>query len=93
MQLDGRVAVITGAGRGLGEAIARRLAGAGACVAILDLTAISGQRVSSQLPGSRAYEVDVTDLDTLKPPSRASARISVESTSWSTTLASPVTAR
>ena len=66
MQLDGRVAVITGAGRGLGEAIARRLAHEGACVAILELSAADGARVSAQVPGARAYQVDVTDLEALK---------------------------
>jgi NAD(P)-dependent dehydrogenase (short-subunit alcohol dehydrogenase family) len=66
MQLDGRVAVITGAGRGLGEAIARRLAHEGACVAILELSAAEGERVSSQVPGAHAYQVDVTDLEALK---------------------------
>jgi 3-oxoacyl-[acyl-carrier protein] reductase len=62
MRLDGRVAVITGAGRGLGEAIARRFAHEGARVAILELSCADGERVSAELPGSLAYPVDVTDL-------------------------------
>jgi 3-oxoacyl-[acyl-carrier protein] reductase len=37
-QLDGKVAIITGAGRGLGRAYARRLAGLGAKIAVCDLS-------------------------------------------------------
>ena len=36
-KLDGRVAIVTGAARGLGLAYARRLAGLGAKIAIVDL--------------------------------------------------------
>jgi NAD(P)-dependent dehydrogenase (short-subunit alcohol dehydrogenase family) len=36
-KLDGKVAIVTGAGRGLGRAYARRLAGLGAKIAVTDV--------------------------------------------------------
>jgi NAD(P)-dependent dehydrogenase (short-subunit alcohol dehydrogenase family) len=63
MRLYGRVAVITGAGRGIGEAIARRFAQEGASVAILERDQASGRAVADGLPKARAYTVDVTNLD------------------------------
>jgi NAD(P)-dependent dehydrogenase (short-subunit alcohol dehydrogenase family) len=65
MRLDGRVAAITGGGRGLGEAIARRLGQEGTCVAVLDLNIADAERVSAQLPSACAYQVDVNDLEAL----------------------------
>jgi NAD(P)-dependent dehydrogenase (short-subunit alcohol dehydrogenase family) len=45
-RLDGKVAIVTGAGQGLGEAIALALAEAGACVAVNDLNPDRAQRVA-----------------------------------------------
>jgi 3-oxoacyl-[acyl-carrier protein] reductase len=50
-RLDGRVAVVTGGGQGIGEAICRRLAGAGARVGVFDLSADNANRVAKDIGG------------------------------------------
>lgn len=64
--LRGRVAVVTGAARGIGEALARRLSGAGMHVALLGREAQSLQRAAASLPGpTLCIEADVTDQEAL----------------------------
>jgi NAD(P)-dependent dehydrogenase (short-subunit alcohol dehydrogenase family) len=49
MNLTDRVAVVTGAGQGIGEAIALRLAGAGANVAVVDLNLPLAEQVAERI--------------------------------------------
>ena len=94
--LSGRVALVTGAGRGLGRAIALALASAGADVALglRDAAADGGLAEAIAGMGRRAVrlQMDVTDLGAGAGgdrPGGGGARAG--STSWSTTPAAAST--
>jgi len=62
VNLSGRIALVTGAGRGIGKAVARALAASGAVVAINDIDAASAAQTARETGGmSRAYPADVGD--------------------------------
>jgi 3-oxoacyl-[acyl-carrier protein] reductase len=67
MKLDGRKAVVTGGGQGIGRAIATRLAALGATVAVADVNGEAADQVAREIEdmGGRAAGValDVTDAD------------------------------
>jgi NAD(P)-dependent dehydrogenase (short-subunit alcohol dehydrogenase family) len=58
--LDGRHAVVTGGGSGIGRATCLRMAEEGAAVAVMDLDGDKAEAVARQIDGI-AYAVDVTD--------------------------------
>jgi NAD(P)-dependent dehydrogenase (short-subunit alcohol dehydrogenase family) len=65
--LTHKIAVITGAGSGIGEAIARALAGAGALVYVADRNADAGQKVATSIGiNARFVEIDVADAAACK---------------------------
>lgn len=78
-RLDGRVAVVTGAGGGIGSAIAQGIAASGAAVGLLDLadSDLEGTAASIEREGGKSIivPVDVTDPEDLK---QATSRVESE---------------
>ncbi len=70
-RFENQVAVVTGAGRGIGEAIAKRLAAEGAKVAVVSRTESNSAKVADALNAeaegtARPYAVDVADFDAVQ---------------------------
>ena len=66
MRFETQVAIVTGAGRGIGHAIAVKLAGEGARVACVSRTEANAKRTADEINSARAeaakaYTVDVSD--------------------------------
>jgi len=65
--LGGQTALVTGAATGIGQAIAVRLASAGATVVVIDLNLPEAEQVAAALPnGSFAVEADVAQADSVR---------------------------
>jgi 3-oxoacyl-[acyl-carrier protein] reductase len=67
MKLKNRVAIVTGAASGIGEACARRFATEGARVVIADIARVNGERIAAEITAAGAEAIflhtDVTDSD------------------------------
>ncbi len=61
MRLEGKVALITGGGRGLGEATAKRFADEGATVLVVDMMPLT-----YEYKNVKGYELDVTNREDVK---------------------------
>jgi 2-hydroxycyclohexanecarboxyl-CoA dehydrogenase len=64
MRLEGRVALVTGGGSGIGAATCRRLAAEGARVAVTDLKLDTAREVANEVDGA-AIELDVRSTDSI----------------------------
>lgn len=69
--LEGQVAIVTGAGRGIGEAIAQEFVNRGARVAVVSRTEANSQKSAAALNALRAdsarpYAVDVADFEAVQ---------------------------
>jgi 3-oxoacyl-[acyl-carrier protein] reductase len=59
--LDGKTAIITGAGRGIGAEIARRFSSEGAAIAVhYNLSKSSGKALAASLPNAMAFHADLS---------------------------------
>ncbi len=63
MKLRNRTAIVTGGGRGIGEAICRAFAAEGAHVAVVDLDEGNAKDVAGSLPNAMAIRADIANQD------------------------------
>jgi 3-oxoacyl-[acyl-carrier protein] reductase len=73
LDLEGRHAIVTGGGSGIGLAIAHRLAGSGARVTIWDIDAKAGEKAASELAG-QFVAADVSQFDSVERAVAATLR-------------------
>jgi gluconate 5-dehydrogenase/2-deoxy-D-gluconate 3-dehydrogenase len=66
LRLDGRVALVTGGGSGIGRATAQALAQAGAHVAVSDIDEDAARTVAKQIGRGEAHRLDVADEAAVK---------------------------
>ena len=73
-RLDGKVAIVTGAGSGIGEATARLMAREGAMVVVADLNREQAERVAADLDAALPVEVDVSEEGSVERMIQAAVR-------------------
>src|SRR6201989_753525 len=61
VRLEDKIAIVTGGGQGIGQAIAGKLAAEGATVVVTDLDEARAKETAGGLPGAIAIRADVTE--------------------------------
>lgn len=94
-RLDGRTALVTGAGAGLGEAIAYALAEAGAEVVLVarsvaPLEDLAGRIAAAGLPRAHVCPVDVTDTEAMQAAIAALPRLDILVNNAGTNIPEPM---
>src|SRR4051794_30630224 len=78
-RFDEKVAIVTGAAGGIGEAYARALAAEGANVVVADLTEEQGEKVAAEITAAEGGEAHFVQVDISDPASTiAMAEATVE---------------
>ena len=81
IRLNGRVAIVTGAGAGIGAAVAKRLAAEGAAVTVADRDGEAAQRVAAEIAGDGGRSVgvaaDVSSRDDVRAAVEAATALGI----------------
>jgi len=76
-RLDGRAALVTGGASGIGEATARALTAAGASAIIADIDRPRAEALASELAGSSALMLDISDEGAVKSALQAISKLDI----------------
>ncbi len=78
MKLEGRVAIVTGAGRNIGEAVAELLASEGAAIAVVDINPSTAKQVADKINAAggkaAAFQCDVANEAEIKATVNAAVK-------------------
>ncbi len=64
--LTGKISLVTGAARGIGQAIADRLAANGSLVVFTDIDGAGAQEAAARIKGARGFRLDVTRAEEIE---------------------------
>ncbi len=76
-RLDGKVALVTGGGSGIGAETCRELASAGAHVLVADVNLDAAKEIAASLPQGAALHMDVTDADSIAAAAEGLERLDI----------------